>query len=1260
MKNEVNRALVAKKATRYLFLGLLMTLALNVSARVFGTGEILYVKTHPANWGWYGDNSNDGKFAYFFNSNTDAGQWSEELIGVDYTNSEVLQVTVPAGDWTHVIMTRNSVHSNPSWDNVYNDKDYNNANKSANIEIPADQNYLENFRQLKDADEHPTDKWYWMDHYFYRPSVNPSSASVTKIDQADREVINVCTQSSGDPYSLQPRIVDNNYDYNQGRTWFKWDGNKWKELEHANHEWGFNGPGRLNETIGAANSHTYYFLATADHSKERFIEIAVTQDCSPTCEITDFGVVTSNVNAHDSTYVLDGIVAFKDATGKTLRISVTDAKGEHHIDYDNPTTPWLFSLPDLYADGTTGLVATATFLGTSYSRNSNSYDAPNAIIGINTTNIDNSYVNAATLTPSTPGTDGFKWHDGNTTDHVRTIPAYDYDTTIIYTYYEYEEPPTVAGNLIENGDFSSAASFYGAINHTNNITGSAISQYNFWGMDVTDDSNFYDTYTDPATSSALSGGFSVVKDANKFWKRFTKKIAPKKNTHYALFDADSTGTKKAWYISTAKSSKLTLAKGTNYMFSFWVANINNYGEMNNAAKLQFAIRYKQGGSWSAEVLLGSPIDLNKYQDNIWHQNSHVFTSPVDATEVEIMVRDLNDSKNPGGNDFALDDIQFQPISVVSQAIKNCERFVVTFFEPAITVNQPVITLTKTPACDTTDFAMQVQVSYSALDNTFPVTLQLTDNIYGDIFATPIPIDPIANPTSITLDLSSSTYAMLVADGAVHTLTATITRINGAGVDKGGSNSNTYTSPGIPAIKTPVLTIQEPSCNKTTFDIEVATEYCAFKGTQLLYEWDGVEWQNADKPTLSYKETTWQPANGKLKDLPADGLNHTLRVYSDNDVLDCDYTFAVVAAPATPSIDTANVAFSTPGCTDLYTTLSFHLRYTYQQGKIHYSLSGMTEDSVRAITTDKAEQTLDLVYEGIPANGQARTLHVWFDGANSCDSTFQLPATPFSPVINAVTATKDQDQLMCGEDSFDVHVTITVPYVDPAGRRIELSFADSVIYVNATAATNQVDLRLHVYDAPIAFTATYPQTDCPVSSEPLASPIATPCEIYYDTICLGEPYNEHGFDIDNTLPVGTHYFKNAIGEELYLTVADAKDMYSKWTDVLFISNPNGQYVAYQWFKNGQPMQGETLQRLYDPNGMAGTNDLYHCQMTLVDGSVITTCPQTFDQTQRSAEASKNGNNQQQVIRRYRVSEHVYIIQTICGDRVETQKIFTSYE
>lgn len=1087
--------------TRYIVLGLLMTYALSVSARHFEAGEILYVKMQPANWTWYGTNTDDGKFAYFYNSSTSASQWSEELIGVDWCN-DVLQVTVPAGDWTHVIMTRNSVHTSPDWSNVYNNGDDNNVNKSADIVIPDDQNYLENFRQYKDKTSYPTDMWYWMDHYFYRPSVNPTSASVTKIDQANRELVNVCMQSAGDPYSLQPLVVNDAYDYNQGRTWFKWDGTQWKEIEHANYEWGFNGTGGLNETIGAANSHTYYFLATADHNKERFIEIAVTEDCSPTCEITDFGVVTSNVNAHDSTYVLDGIVAFKDATGKTLRISVTDAKGEHHIDYVSPTTPWIFSLPDLYADGTTGLVATASFLGTSYSRNSNPYDAPNAIMGIHTNNLNMSYVDGATLTPSTPGTDGFKWHDGNTTDHVRTIPAYNYDTTIIYTYYEYEEPPTVAGNLIDNGDFTAPETYYGTIKRTNTITGSNISDYNFWGKDVTTASDFYDLYKDG--TSSLSGGFSIVTDANGFWKRYTKKITPKASTHYALFDADNSGTKKAWVVNTSQSTNLTLAKGTNYMFSFWVANINNYGEMNNAAKLQFAIRYKQGGSWSTEELLGNPIDLNDYQDNIWHQNSHVYASPVDATEVEIMVRDLNTNSNPGGNDFALDDIRFQPISVVSQAIKNCERFVVKFFEPAITVNPPVVTITQTPACGKTDFSMQVQLSYSALNNTFPVTLQLTDDIYGDLFATPITIDPSVNPTSITLDLSSSTYAMLVADGKTHTLTAKLTRINGAGVDKGGQNSCTYVSPGIPAIKTPVLTDMNIKCY--TYDLQVTTEYLAFKGTNLHYEWDGVEWTDAINPTLSYDVATWQTATGKLLNLVPDGATHTLRVYSDN-ALDCDYTFSTVLAASPAS------------CSKLDTTICEGNKVTWMSGT--------------------------------------------------------YPTTPY---IGTDTFTNGFDSLILTIKALPRITVGTVSMVCDSASEVRIPF---------TVSTGTPDTYDIAVDG-VHYTGTVSGSDL------VFSPTKMVAGDYTATVTVSET----GLDCEST---ATSAF----------TIALSGHLYSKWTDVLFVSNADGRFTSYQWFADGVAMPGETMQRLYDPKGMAGTTTLYQCRMNTTDGKTIYTCQQTFD-------------------------------------------------
>ena len=1008
------------KNVRYIVLGLLLSTTVSICARVFEAGDVIYVKQNPTNWSWYGDNVSDGKFAYFFKEGTSSHAWSEEATGVSYCD-DVLQIKVPAGDWTHVIMTRNSVHSGPDWSNVYNNGDDNTVNKSADIKIPDNQNYLSNFRQYKDANDHPTDKWYWNDCYFFRPTENPTLASVSQIDKAKREIIEVCTQSSGDPLSLQPRLISptSGYDYNQGRTWFKWDGSQWKELKHANGKWGFDGPGGLNETIGAADSHTYYFLSTKDHNKQRFIEISVTKDCSPTCEITDFGVVTSNVNAHDSTYVLDGIVAFKDATGKTLRISVTDAKGEHYVDYPSPTTPQIFSLPNLYADGATGVTAKAEFLGTPYSATT-SFKAPDAITGISTTTINKAQGESTTLTPATPGTDGFVWHDGNTTDHDRIIPAYNFDTTIVYTYYEYENPPEVGGNLIKNGDFSSPTFDYGTPNYASDLIApfSTISEYHYWGKDITTASDFY------TLKGSITGGMAIVKDANSFWQRYTKKIDTKQGTHFALFDADNSGEKAAWIIETNATTQpdLKLAKGTNYMFSFWVANINNYGEMNNAAKLQFEISYSldAGATWSTPEKLGNPIDLNDYMDNLWHQNSYVYVSTVDASKVRISVKDLNTNSNPGGNDFALDDIQFQPISVVSQAIKHCQRFVVNIFEPAVIVNKPDITITKTPACGKTDFEMQVTVSYSTLNNKYPVSLQLTDNIYGAIFSTPIPIDPSINPNSITLTLPTSTYAMLVADGNVHMLTATIIRKDGHNVDKGGLNSNTYTSPGIPAIKTPVLTEQNKACDKTTFDLQVATEYVAFKGTKLHYDWDGAEWTDAENPALSYKELTWQTAIGKLNNITADGKKHTLRVYSDNAALDCEYTINPVTAPYMPQITAATATLLPYGCGN--TNYQIKVEATFANGQEHDLIiedwNGNKQTIATAESDTKKEYTFAYAWE-TPATHEYK---VYFSGAESCADnhkpSFTSPAEPrIENVAYNITSIMD-----CGNTTYDLSVT----------------------------------------------------------------------------------------------------------------------------------------------------------------------------------------------------------------------------------------------
>ncbi len=1295
--------------TRLFIVGLLMSVTLSLSARVFKEGEIIYVKMHPANWDWYGSTPEDGKFAYFFKQGTSAHAWSAEAIGVPYCGDDVLQVEVPAGDWTHVIMTRNSVKENPDWTNVYNNGDEEKVNKSADIEIPANQNYLENFRQYKDAEKHPTDKWYWKDNYFYRPSANPTLSSVTKIGNADREVVEVCTQSSGDPFSLQPRLTSDigGYDYNQGRTWFKWDGSQWKELRHANTYWGFDGSKGLNETIGVAGSHTYYFLSTSNQGKQRFIEVAVTKDCAATSKITDFGAVTSSVNAHDSTYVLDGIVAFESANGHTLRISVTDAKGEHHVDYKNPTTPLVFSLDSLFADGSTGVIAKAEFLGTTYS-STTTFKAPDAVTGITTHKFTIAPKETKKLEPSTDGSGGYEWNDPSITEHEPTVGPFNFDTTVIYTYYEYEAKPTVEGNLIDNGDFSTTKTdFYGTVNRTNNFTGSAISEYNFWGKDVTEGSDFYDKYKhkEGETKTSLYGGFSIVKDANKFWKRYTKKIPAKAGTHFALFDADSTGSKKAWTVTTTKCPKLTLAKGTNYMFSFWVANINNYGEMNNAAKLQFAIRYKQGGSWSAEEKLGNPTDLNKYPDNIWHQNSYVFNSPVDASEVEIMVRDLNATKNPGGNDFALDDIQFRPISVVSQAIKNCERFVVDIYEPPTVVNTPAITITKTPACGKTDFSMNVTVSYSTLNDKFPITLELTDDIYGTILTTPI--DPAVNPNSITLTLSSATYTMLVADGKVHTLTAKIIRKDGKGVDKGGQNSSTYTSPGIPTILEPVLKVKNTNCDKVTFDLEVTTEYLAFKGSKLHYEWDGTEWTNADKPDLSYKENTWQKAIGTLHNLPADGQAHTLRVYSDSAALDCDYTFADWTAPYSPQVTVVPTATILDfKCDDEKYQVKVETNFTNGQG--HNLIFEDWNGDKKTVTTAAADTYKDCTFEYAWENPTAHSFKVYFEGAEDCKDNHVISFTsPFLPVIDKITVTGMPATIACDAKDYTIGVNFTSLYTPiPAGKQIVITY-DSLCN---TKTTEPIDVTDFPYNLTLYNTATGTENtiyiafaDAPNCKKDYSyfPPARETCIRDSVTICEGESYTWRN-NKDYTGPVGENQFADgtdslylfvkeiptitvgtiamtcddanvvrvpfsvvkgqpdsigvAIGDshltatldivgtdtaftfapatmkagdyaaqvtvgttglscttevDINFTIALSDYVYSKWTDVLFVSNKEGLFTTYQWFADGVAMTGETLQRLYDPNGLSGSNIVYHCRVTTTDGKTLYTCPQTFD-------------------------------------------------
>ena len=1219
--------------------------------------------------------------AYFYGASGSqfAGK-AEQIDGLIYA------VKVPAGSWHHVIFTRHA----PSTTTFDFNGGHGFWNESQPIALKQYQwdNYISEFNIKNDGSD-PYCEWNKL--YSEQPKNGTTPAALASYWGLTIENISVCDNTEGDPFTLTPNTIDQgagkyayNYDMrahawfkstNNGTTWTNVDGKAGTRNSSEEGEMNYNG-----EKVGAKNSVTYYYLYAKEANDQRLICVTVNKNCEVSCEITSFEITPTAVNVGDNTYTMDGIVAFTKAEGSLI----IECDGKQTT-IASPESPQAFSLPGLAADG-----QPETFRA--YFSNAGSCEmiknttAPLPTSDA-TTHADQTIapLDALTLTPTADGTNSWEWTLGDAI--VKQSPAannqcpvttYDHDTTVTYVYTEYNPLPTLPTNLMYNGDFEDVSVPFHW--HTGYKNSNMLNSNKIWDGTTADQKNIYDnTLEDPSDPSLKDneghyyvfknkyGFFGVTTNANTYWKLMSR-IAPKDGSYMAVIDGDEVANRQAWYASTSDNPNLKLTRGTTYLFSFWVANINNFGELinnghQNCAKLQFHIKCHsvEENKWY-EADLGQPIDLNeaKYMDLNWHQNSSTFSTRAyfgkdfDADDVTISVVDKNQTGLTIGNDFALDDIQFRAISVVSKSIKAREFFKVIFYETPTVVEQPAITIKQTPACGMTDFTMDVKVDYSALNNKYPVTLQLTDNVYGPLFATPITIDPAVNPTSITLTLPTATYAMLVADGAVHTLTAKITRIDGAGVDKGGENSNTYTAPGVPAINTPVLTVTEPSCDKTTFDIQVAADYRAFKGAKLHYEWDGAEWTNSDLPTLSYKEATWQTATGKLKDLPADGLNHTLRVYSDT-TIDCEYTFATVAAPVVPAIDTVKTAYSTLACTDMNTTLTFDLAYTYQQGALTYWVDGLSPQTATYSVADKTKQTLtDLSFANIPADGKSHVLHVSFDGANSCIKSYNLPAAPFSPVINSVTVASVPATVPCDANDYTITVTIVTPY-DATGRNIKLSGAKDTTVVTTGTSTVVTIKKTDIGGAAQTVTAAYEATPtCTQTSASFTPPTRTACAALRDTICEGEDYTKNGFNIIAP-PIGEAMYLNSVNDTLYLVVADGHSMLSKWTDVLFIDNSDGLFVSYQWYENGYLMLNETQQRLYNPNGLAGK---YYCRMTTTDGKIIYTCEQDFDDVTPSR--SVNSSAPAAVINRYRVSPHVYIIQERIGDEVVTRKILTPYE
>ncbi len=95
----------------------------------------------------------------------------------------------------------------------------------------------------------------------------------------------------------------------------------------------------------------------------------------------------------------------------------------------------------------------------------------------------------------------------------------------------------------------------------------------------------------------------------------------------------------------------------------------------------------------------------------------------------------------------------------------------------------------------------------------------------------------------------------------------------------------------------------------------------------------------------------------------------------------------------------------------------------------------------------------------------------------------------------------------------------------------------------------------------------------------------------------------------------------------LDLTEGIGIYAKWNNVLFVDNHEDLYTAYQWYENGDMLEGETNQYLYRDEALTGS---YYVILTGKDGSQMRSCEQSFDEARRSAELNPGTDKPEPIV------------------------------
>ena len=663
-----------------------LSFSVYADTRHYEKGEKIYLNAKQGEMDW--STASAHLFLYIW------GSTGVDWVTMSKENGDIFVGDMPAGDWDEFIVVRkNEATTTSGWDN-------NIWNKTCDLPFVnnPDINCINEFWIGGDNCKGSA-KW---------ATYAPSLVKIGAFASAETEEnIKVCPNALGSLLSLHPKLKadKSNYDYDNVKChgWYVSTDNKstWKSVDNYA---GSARDGEKNQDTAyvlpnsLSSGAIYFYLHSSKKVGRRLIKItADATKCDLDCEITSLEIALSAVNANDTTYTLDGVVAFGEPSGDLV---ITCGTKSTTISKAQAKSPQIFKIEGLPAatNNTTSATVTAQFTGSGNKCTmSKTFTVPNAVEGIKTSTIHVLVGETKNIHPDNADYDyTHEWYLNHEKqkpqDDLTTTPRQK-ATTDTYMYQEFNPPVGEMIDVMKNGSYEEdGMSAYG-------------SDYDYWGRFDNADApiDYYKDHKD------ANNGFAVVRSANKFAPTYAKVVSAKEaaeardGSYFALFDAASgnemTG-RKAWYTNTDKNSDLKLKKGTTYLLSFWAANINNYGEMDNAAVLEFQI--------NGQSIIKLDLGIDEFRNNRWHQCSAIYEAKTEINNVTISVINSNSNRLWVGNDFALDDIQFRPVSNNTPVVRIQRIYYVQTHEPHV---KALAVASTSLGCDSTAYKVDITVTY---------------------------------------------------------------------------------------------------------------------------------------------------------------------------------------------------------------------------------------------------------------------------------------------------------------------------------------------------------------------------------------------------------------------------------------------------------------------------------------------------------------------------------------------------------------------